>query len=309
MEKLNKIKVLDIGADRNFIKTLFKNLKDFIEYNVIDPLPDFLAKLKKENENSKNLKIKTYNYCLAKNKTNKNFYVNFDPTTSSYFKSNLHLLDLIRDDKFFKNRKKINLKTTNLSTIFRKHKIKKIDIMSLYTQGSELDIIKGSHQYLKNISLLRVQGDWVLKYLNEPLIGELIAFLIKKNFILLTISPAVTWYDKSISSDILFINKRIVLAKSNSDRVSLKKALKILLSLGKITDVLIILRTNNLPIKFIEKELKNANRFYKYIIHYYPYSKIFAYTYNSIIKLLNIIGFRKISPNFFSLFKFLKIHH
>ena len=60
MEKLNKIKVLDIGADRNFIKILLKNLENYIEYNVIDPLPDFLAKLKKENENSKNLKIKKH---------------------------------------------------------------------------------------------------------------------------------------------------------------------------------------------------------------------------------------------------------
>ena len=104
----------------------------------------------------------------------------------------------------------------------------------------------------------------------------------------------------------MFINKKIVLAKSKSDRMNLKKVLKILLSLGKITDVLIILRTNNLPITFIEKELKNVNRFHKYIINYYPYSKIFAYIYNSIIKLLNIIGFRKVSPNFSLYLNFLK---
>ncbi len=253
--------------------------------------------------------MKTYNYCLAKNKTNKNFYVNFDATTSSYFKSNLHLLDLIRDDKFYKNRKKIKLKTTNLNTIFRKHKIKKIDVMSLYTQGSELDIIKGSSKYLKNISMIRVHKDWLSQYVNEPLIGDIIEYLNKFDFQILEIKPANKWYGKSITSEILFINKKIVLAKSKSDRMNLKKVLKILLSLGKITDVLIILRTNNLPITFIEKELKNVNRFHKYIINYYPYSKIFAYIYNSIIKLLNIIGFKKVSPNFFSLFKFLKIHH
>ena len=43
--------------------------------------------------------------------------------------------------------------------------------MSLYTQGSELDIIKGSSKYLKNISIIKSAGDW-LKYLNEPLIGD-----------------------------------------------------------------------------------------------------------------------------------------
>ena len=74
--------------------------------------------------------------------------------------------------------------------------------------------------------------------------------------------------------------------------MNFKKSFKIF-KFRKITDNL---RTNNLPIIFIEKRIKNVIS-YKYIINYYSYSKIFCYIYNLIIKLLNIIGFKK-EPNF-----------
>ena len=305
-----KIKIVDVGSDRNFIKTILQNCKNsLINYTVIDPLPIFLEKFKEENRNIKKLRLNVLKYCVAKNNSKKTFFINSDSTTSSYFKSNHKILDLIRDDKKFDEQKKINLKTFSLNKIFKKHKINKIDLLTLCTQGSELDIIKGTQKYLKNISLIRVHGDWVFKYLNEPLIGETIGHLDRKGFSLLNISPAVMWFDKCITSDIFFINKRIIQPKTTIEKKIFENTIQILLAFGKITDVLILLKINNFSLDFVKKQFANSNIFYKILIDYYPYTKVIAIASNLIIRFLKLLRLSFWRPNFLPLFKFLKLYY
>ena len=242
--------------------------------------------------------------CSEKN-IKKKFYLNSDLTTSSYFKSNQKLLDLIRDDNFFENRKILNIKTYKLDRVLNIRSIKNLDLITLCTQGSELDILKGSGKILQNISLIRVHKDWEQKYKNEPLIGDLIQFLNSRGrFELLDIKPANKWFDKNITSDILFLNKKI-LSNKNKDN-SLSKTISILISLGKITDVLVLSKTSDLSSNFIKDQIKNYSFLYNSIIKYYPYSKLILYFSNSIFLILRILGIKKNIPSFFALFKFLK---
>ncbi len=303
------LKVLDVGSDRDFIKKIITNCKNnIVEYSVIDPIPTFLESFKKENKNIKNLKLNFYKYCVSGFNKKINFYLNSDLTTSSYYKSNYQLIDLIRDDKIFNNKKIIKMKTLKLNTIFKKHSIKNLDLMTLCTQGSELDIIKGSSKYLKNISMIRVHKDWLSKYINEPLIGDIIEYLNKFDFQILEIKPANKWYGKSITSEILFINKKIINAPKNPNKKLLFKTISLLVSLGKITDVLIISRVNNLPKSIIKKELSEFSSFYKLIFKIYPFSKLILYLSSSTFYLLNFLGLKIEPPKFHALFKYLKVN-
>lgn len=300
-----KINILDVGSDRDFIKKVVKlcNLAQ-VNYLVIDPQPNYLQKFKDENKHIKNLKLRFLRYCVSEKNIKKKFYLNSDLTTSSYFKSNQKLLDLIRDDNLFENRKILNIKTHKLDRVLNIRSIKNLDLITLCTQGSELDILKGSGKILQNISLIRVHKDWEQKYKNEPLIGDLIQFLNSKGFKLLDIKPANKWFDKNITSDILFLNKKILSNKNKNN--SLSKTISILISLGKITDVLVLSKTSDLSTNFIKNQIKNYNILYNSIIKYYPYSKLILYFSNSIFLILRILGIKKNTPSFFALFKFLK---
>tara|TARA_X000001036_G_C20662286_1_gene799388 strand:- start:262 stop:1185 length:924 start_codon:yes stop_codon:yes gene_type:complete len=304
----NKIKVLDVGSDRDFIKIILNKCKNYIvEYLVIDPLPNFLEKFKNENKKIKYLKLKLYRYCVSGGNKKVNFFINSDPTTSSYYKANHKLLNLIRDDRRFDKKKIIKIKTLNLKKIFKKHSINNVDLLTLCTQGSELDIIKGLGKQLRNISLIRAHKDWVNKYDNEPLIGDLIGYLNNNGFHLLDIKPANKWFDKNITSDILFINKKVAFSKTKANKYSLLNSIALLIVLGKMTDVLILSRLNNLPSRLIKKKLEDFSLLYKLIINTYPYSKIIVYSLNVILRLLRIFGLQMDPPKFYALYKFLKV--
>ena len=70
-----------------------------------------------------------------------------------------------------------------LDTLLNKHEIKDVDFLKLDTQGSELDILKGSEGILgKSILGLKVEVEFIEIYKNQPLFPEIDCFLRKFGF-------------------------------------------------------------------------------------------------------------------------------
>ena len=56
------------------------------------------------------------------------------------------------------------------------------------------------------------------------------------------------------------------------------------------------------------KELSEFSFFYKLIFKFYPFSKLILYFNNSILYLINSLGFKIEPPKFHALFKYLKVN-
>ena len=85
----------------------------------------------------------------------------------------------------------------NLSNIFLK-----IDV-----QGSELDVLKGAKKLLKKINFIFIECSLVPFYENQMLFDEIVVFLNKYGFKLLSLNNVTVVSNECIQFDCLFIRK------------------------------------------------------------------------------------------------------
>lgn len=280
---MQKIKILDVGCDRTLINRIAKKNKNYnIECFMFEPDKSNINQMKLDSETHDNFNINLNNYCLSKYNKILKFYKNYSSTTSSIYKSDINEVKLVRDDKFFDFISFSKIKSKNLKYFFTKNKVNKIDFMSLYTQGSELDILKGAQNQIKNISIIRCHAFWIHLYKNNtekvktPLIGDVISYLNKCGFKLFHLNPNNTFVDKQYNSEMYFINKRLFyFSKKNKKNKDIITCAYILAYLGKYTEVFYLLKKNKVKIETFKKVLSDTNYYYSLLMSYYPYSKIF----------------------------------
>lgn len=89
----------------------------------------------------------------------------------------------------------------------KKENLKLPNFIKIDTQGSEIDILKGSKNILKNCNLIYLETPIIEYNLNSPNLNECINYLKSINFVPLDICE-VHYMDKIlIQIDILYINK------------------------------------------------------------------------------------------------------
>jgi hypothetical protein len=95
----------------------------------------------------------------------------------------------------------------------KKNKIKKIDLLKIDTQGSELDIIKGCGNYLKKILIIEIELIFNDIY-NKNTISEIEKILSKFGLIIWDIPNIVKFprsdIDRIYFADILFVNTKLI---------------------------------------------------------------------------------------------------
>ena len=288
------LNILDVGSDKSILEKISKITKKFkIKYFVVDPNSNFLNKIKDLSKDKMNVEVITHRAFLSDENKKIKFYKNLDPTTSSIFKSNFKFYKIFRDDNLFDHLETTEVKTENLDTFLDKNNLNQIHLLSLFTQGSELNILQGNLKKIKNVSIIRCHGDWVSRYENQPLIGDLIAFLNTAGFQLLDISSSSDYLEKKITSEMFFLNLEKI--SSENDSKKKEKIIEIswlLASLGKFTDVMFLLKTNHIDIKIYEEILKNVNLYYKFLFTFYPFSKILMFFFSIISRAFNTINLK-----------------
>ena len=157
-------------------------------------------------------KAKVFSYCLDKECGFRDFYLNKNRYTSSFYKPNKNNLNfyqsingknvLIADS--CTPEKKIKLKTYSLDYLLEENKIKPIDYISLDTQGSELDIIKGGINTLKkNIIAVELEVSLIEFYENGSSFFEINKFLNDNNFLLYKLVPLYTDFKYDIYNGLI----------------------------------------------------------------------------------------------------------
>ena len=137
---------------------------------------------------------------LSDQNKNVNFYSNLS-TGDSY---------LIEQTSFYsKDLKPIVRKAISLDEIVKKEKIPFPDFLKIDTQGSELDILKGSKESISQCSLIYLECPIVEYNLNAPSLKEYVDYLNSINFIPYDICEIHKIDNILIQIDILFIRKDI----------------------------------------------------------------------------------------------------
>ena len=191
----------DVGSHKGTYSDLI--LRNFNVKKIImfEPQTDIFNFLKKKYKNNKI--IKKYNLAISNKKGFKEFNINKHDLTSSFVKYNNQSRYLKLKAKLFEstpnkmNYKKIKVKTIKLSEMFKKKKIKKLDLLKIDTEGHELEVLQGLTAEIKKVKniLIEFHNDSIYLQYDSKKIHK---YLIKQNFELMTIYkfPFTTWEDR-----------------------------------------------------------------------------------------------------------------
>jgi len=113
----------------------------------------------------------------------------------------------------------ITKKTSTIASLIEQKKLPVPDFVKIDTQGSEIDILKGSGKHLKMIKLLYLECPVININQGAPDISEYLTFTKKAGFIPLDICEKHIHNNILLQIDILFINKSVAL---NSDLINKK---------------------------------------------------------------------------------------
>ena len=109
-----------------------------------------------------------------------------------------------------KDLKPIPKETTTLDILVEKENLPLPDFLKIDTQGSELDILKGSKKSLSNCSLIYLECPIIEYNLKAPNLNEYIEYLSSINFVPYDICEIHKIDNVIIQMDILFIKKNIL---------------------------------------------------------------------------------------------------
>lgn len=227
-------KILDKYFQNDFSNDLTAYLKEseepLIVFDVGCYVGNFSRKIKKKLVNKKiefylfdpnpKLEIKDFSYnniALSNKKGNFDYHLNtFFPSSGSSLKT------FVKDDKLWNFSRKIvtlslfkafetfKVKVDLLDNYCNEKKITKIDLLKIDVEGSEIDVLEGSANILKNTNVILIEiFDKKNKY--EKKMSKIKSMLLELNFELKKIKS--TWSSQQMSNtksaDALFVKRNI----------------------------------------------------------------------------------------------------
>tara|TARA_B100000315_G_C14478603_1_gene541813 strand:+ start:117 stop:1082 length:966 start_codon:yes stop_codon:yes gene_type:complete len=249
----NKFHLLDIGAAGE-INNRWTIIKKNIILNLAEPHKKSAIELKNRGHNV--IEKIFYN----KENLNLTFYETKNPECSSIIKPNLEYVNNFSKSERFEIQKKIQVKTTTIDYEFKLDKVP--NFVKIDTQGSELEILKGSTKSLKSILGLEIECEFFQLYENQPLFTDIQKFLDEYNFVLIDFLRICRWESKKYRftgqpqfADVLFLKKPdLILNEFKNKSISEELFLKyiVILIIYNRPDLIGYL-IDNLEANFIEK--------------------------------------------------------
>lgn len=229
----DKLVIFDIGAcegeDAIRYSKLFPNATIF----AFEPLPNNFSSILKNLSNYRISNVVTLPEALSNTIGKAGFYVSSghpdhieksDDWDYGNKSSSLLAPDKVKETHgWLKFENMIEVKTNTIESFCRSKNIKGIDFIHLDVQGSELMVIEGAGEMLKNIKMIWLEVESVSLYKDQPLKDDVERFMSKNNF--LNILDKVS----SISGDQLYINKTHFpdyVSGKNNNRFSIGGSLK-----------------------------------------------------------------------------------
>lgn len=191
--------LFDIGANVGQTVKDFKEVFKNSTIHAFEPSPETFDILKNNTSNFKNLHLWNLGVGAFNGELLLNEYVHSN--TNSFLDTNKN------DEKNL--RKKTLVNTTTVDKFCSNHKIPKIDVLKIDTEGFELEVFKGAKVSLKNckIGLLFFEVGFVNTHKGMPSFTELWDFALLYDFELVSIYPLVHRKKMGVYTNILFKHK------------------------------------------------------------------------------------------------------
>ena len=170
--------LVDVGASGG-LEPNWKTAKKYLNIIGFEPDKREFPKLKKiANKN-----ITYLNTGLYKEKTSLDFYLTKKQQTSSIYKPNREFLDKFPEVERFDIVRNTKIETDTLDEQFKIHNIADADFIKIDTQGSELFILQGAEETIRNYTFgLEVEVEFVELYQDQPLFSDVDSFIRKLGF-------------------------------------------------------------------------------------------------------------------------------
>lgn len=190
------------------------------------------------------------------------FYSTKKATCSSFYKPNFnHLIKFSNSDRFKIISEDVFV-SKSLDTEIKK--FSQPDFIKIDTEGSELDILKGSNDTLVNVHGLEVECSFNQLREGQPLFNEVREYLEKKDFIFIDFVTMIRWERESFSfhgqpqiTDALFLkNEEIIIKKFLSNEINLDDLINymvVLITYERLDILKYIYNKTKISLKFIEE--------------------------------------------------------
>ena len=185
----------DIGA-RGGLEPNWKPAQKYLQTIGFEPDERaFLDLEKKKDGKSRYLHVGLY-----KERASLKYYFTKSQGASSIFKPNREFLNKFPESERFDIVGSKNIEVDTLDEQFRIHNITGIDFIKIDTQGSELFVLEGATETIRNqVFGLEVEVEFVEIYQNQPLFSDVDGFIKKQGFQLFDIQSA--YWKREIGKD------------------------------------------------------------------------------------------------------------
>ena len=257
------ISIIDLGA-RGGIEPRWKKVSIFLKYCGFEPDPRSID----ANSISKVGAYKMISNLVSDKSEKSVFYVSTEEGNSSLYKPDMDFISRFPDPKRFETVNDFELDTSTIDDLIQE----KIDFIKLDIQGGELNALKGSHRVLKNVLAIETELMFMRLYKNQPLFGELNAYLQSQGFEFFDFTNLRRWernrlreHGQCVFGDGLFLRTPENLLEKGSSELKLRKYVAILYLYNRFDLIDQVLQLNpelkNVMPKFKKILLKKKNRF------------------------------------------------
>jgi len=182
--------VLDLGANEGYYVTRMKDNNPRLKIIAVEPVPQTFALLKKNIAANRLKNVIPVNAAI----TSKTGRITFEVIPEITVVGGLDIVVQKRPWLDVRRVQKITVNSITLPLLCKKMGIRKIDILKMDVEGSELEILKSSKELLKDISKI------VIEWHSEKLRDDCISFLSKNGFKLVNA-------EKRKCGDLYFVRK------------------------------------------------------------------------------------------------------
>ena len=127
----------------------------------------------KEESDKLDSRYKVFSKCLSESSSSVDLHLLKSRGCSSLLKPNFDFLDSFPNSERFTVEKTETLESVSLDQLYQSKEIADIDFIKIDTQGTELSIVKGGQNLLKNVVGLQVEVEFHQLYQGQPLFADM----------------------------------------------------------------------------------------------------------------------------------------
>jgi FkbM family methyltransferase len=173
----NSLLLIDVGASGG-IHSRWPKFTSCYKAVLFEPDPREAKILKSKNKEN----ITVIESALSDSEKTIDFHLCKKQQNSSMYLPNFEFINKFPDSERFEVLRSIKMEADSLDSQLKKNNIEDTDFIKLDTQGSELSILQGGVNTLKNVIGVEIEVEFVELYKKQPLFNEIDTFMKKNGF-------------------------------------------------------------------------------------------------------------------------------